>query len=194
MVTVKPGRSLSGRGEESASRASPAWGGGSIGAELGRLERVFKGVKILLVVMVLAGCSSAPSERTAEARPATVVDLMDQGYSAEVSSCVVGLADGEPEGPAQTELIESCERASDMLNTSDEPPEELPFDQPSTYGDDAALDLLWDECEQGSGQACDKLWSNAPLGSEYEEFGVSCGARPEILNCSELVRDQTRPE
>ena len=168
--------------------------GRSIEAKPGRLERVFKGVNILLLVTFVVGCSSAPSERATEPQPATVVDLMDQGYSAEVSSCVVGLADGEVPGPAQTELIESCQRASDMLNTSDDVPEELPFDQPSTYGDDAALDLLWDECADGSGEACDTLWSNAPLGSEYEEFGVSCGARPDILNCAELVKDQTRPE
>lgn len=149
---------------------------------------------ILLLIPFVMGCSSAQPERATEAKPATVVDLMDQGYTAEVSSCVVGLADGEVPGPAQIELIESCQRASDMLNASDEAPEQLPFDQPSAYGDDAALDLLWDECADGSGGACDQLWSNAPLGSAYEEFGVSCGDRPNILNCAELVRDETRPE
>ena len=46
-----------------------------------------------------------------------------------------------------------------------------------TRGDDAALDALWDSCAAGSGQACDDLFFQAPLGSEYERFGTTCGDR-----------------
>lgn len=46
-----------------------------------------------------------------------------------------------------------------------------------TYGDDPALDALWDECEAGDGEACDDLWRLSPVGSRYEEFGDTCGDR-----------------
>src|SRR5690606_4400453 len=46
-----------------------------------------------------------------------------------------------------------------------------------SYGDDPALDALWDACEAGDGQACDDLYMDSPLGSEYEEFADTCGHR-----------------
>ncbi len=49
------------------------------------------------------------------------------------------------------------------------------------------LDRLWDRCEAGEGVACDDLWNQAPIGSEYERFGVTCGEREEVLNCSDLT-------
>ncbi|MEM8926260.1 MAG: hypothetical protein AAGD35_22370 [Actinomycetota bacterium] len=54
---------------------------------------------------------------------------------------------------------------------------------PNTRGDDAELDELWDECEGGSGVACDRLFRLAPVGSDYERFGLSCGDRPDVLDC-----------
>ncbi len=45
------------------------------------------------------------------------------------------------------------------------------------FGSDLALDLLWTECESGSMTACDDLYLGSPVGSEYEEFGATCGAR-----------------
>jgi hypothetical protein len=54
---------------------------------------------------------------------------------------------------------------------------------PTVYGDDPALDGLWDGCRDGSGLACDQLFEQAPIGSEYERFGVSCGERPDVLHC-----------
>jgi hypothetical protein len=46
-----------------------------------------------------------------------------------------------------------------------------------TYGDDIHLDELWDDCEAGNGEACDLLYETAPYGSDYEEFGLTCGNR-----------------
>lgn len=46
-----------------------------------------------------------------------------------------------------------------------------------TYGDDATLDGLWDACEGGDMEACDNLFRESPLGSEYEDFGNTCGNR-----------------
>lgn len=62
-------------------------------------------------------------------------------------------------------------------------------DQPSTYGDDPQLDALWDACEAGDGQACDDLYFQSPIGSEYERFGDTCGGRFEagtVLCANEL--------
>jgi hypothetical protein len=62
----------------------------------------------------------------------------------------------------------------------------------STYGDDAALDELWDACEAGDGQACDDLYVQAPSGSEYERFGDTCGNRfePGTVICAEELPEQ----
>jgi hypothetical protein len=47
----------------------------------------------------------------------------------------------------------------------------------SAPGEDSYLDQLWAECEYGDFQACDDLYSDSPLGSEYQEFGDTCGNR-----------------
>ncbi|NCG38259.1 MAG: hypothetical protein GWP48_12165 [Actinobacteria bacterium] len=46
-----------------------------------------------------------------------------------------------------------------------------------TYGDDPELDKMWDACERGQMQACDDLFFESPIGSDYEAFGNSCGRR-----------------
>lgn len=57
---------------------------------------------------------------------------------------------------------------------------------PQNYGDDPTLDALWDACEAGDGDACDDLYWDAPLNSEYEEFGSTCGYRTEYaVFCSD---------
>ncbi len=52
---------------------------------------------------------------------------------------------------------------------------EVPSGDALYYGDDAHLDGLWDACAQGNGQACDDLYWESPIGSEYEDFGNTCG-------------------
>lgn len=46
-----------------------------------------------------------------------------------------------------------------------------------SYGSDPGLDALWDACEAGSGSACDDLYYGSPAGSEYEDYGTTCGNR-----------------
>lgn len=46
---------------------------------------------------------------------------------------------------------------------------------PATYGDDPDLDALWDACAAGDWGACDELYGVAPIGSEYETYGATCG-------------------
>ena len=48
-----------------------------------------------------------------------------------------------------------------------------------TFGTDTALDFLWAECEDGNMAACDDLYLESPVGSEYEQFGANCGGRGE---------------
>lgn len=43
------------------------------------------------------------------------------------------------------------------------------------YGDDPALDALWDDCAAGDMAACDELYWSSPVGSDYEDFGENCG-------------------
>lgn len=54
---------------------------------------------------------------------------------------------------------------------------------PMTFGDDPALDELWAACEGGDGGACDQLFDVAPLGSDYEAFGATCGGRGAEPSC-----------
>jgi len=49
------------------------------------------------------------------------------------------------------------------------------FSDADTYGDDPELDALWDGCAAGDMAACDDLYFESPLNSEYEEFGDTCG-------------------
>ena len=46
-----------------------------------------------------------------------------------------------------------------------------------TYGDSLVLDDLWDQCEAGDPYACDLLYKESKAGSEYEQFGATCGGR-----------------
>ncbi len=49
-------------------------------------------------------------------------------------------------------------------------------DGPQSYGEDpAGLDLLWSRCQTADMAACDMLYWYSPFGSEYEEFGKTCG-------------------
>jgi len=43
------------------------------------------------------------------------------------------------------------------------------------YGDNATLDALWDACTAEDWQACDDLYLDSDVGSEYEAYGDTCG-------------------
>ena len=45
----------------------------------------------------------------------------------------------------------------------------------SNYGDNAALDALWDACTAENWQACDDLYMQSDVGSGYEAYGDTCG-------------------
>lgn len=52
----------------------------------------------------------------------------------------------------------------------------------SAYGDDPVLDGLHDDCAAGDMAACDELYWDSPIGSEYETFAVSCGGTRDGFN------------
>ena len=48
---------------------------------------------------------------------------------------------------------------------------------PSRSATTRTLDGLWTRCEAGDGGACDQLFAESPSGSDYENFGLTCGNR-----------------
>lgn len=54
------------------------------------------------------------------------------------------------------------------------------------YGDDPRMDAFHDACAAGDMQSCDDLYMESPWGSEYEDFGNTCGGRTAGLRyCTE---------
>ena len=78
-------------------------------------------------------------------------------------------------------LASPNEPTVDCAGWGNAPLDRLPDDPDSwasnadTYGDDPALDALWDQCEAGDLTACDDLWWLSPPDSEYEAFADTCG-------------------
>ncbi|MEZ5246925.1 MAG: hypothetical protein R2707_17660 [Acidimicrobiales bacterium] len=82
--------------------------------------------------------------------------------------CVIDrMADDDPVSAA-ADCIEGA-GGTDGGDTSGDPID--------TYGDDPTLDLLWDACERGNNQACDELYTSAPLDSAYLDYARTCAGR-----------------
>jgi len=145
------------------------------------------GAGVLLVI--------SPDEAP-DASDALVRSLGADGEPSEIIECVLQLAErdlrlGPLEEQAEKELVDNCRVARDALvpDVAWDPPEALADAvQPIGLGDDPALDRLWRACEDGSGEACDQLFEDAPINSAYETFGLTCGERPDVLDCTELDR------
>ncbi|MDG1411181.1 MAG: hypothetical protein P8L46_02900 [Acidimicrobiales bacterium] len=79
-------------------------------------------------------------------------------------------------GPAMMMILFSCMEElfdSESFSFDDLSDDENP--DTDTYGDDPELDDLWDYCAEGDLETCDELYLISPFGSEYEDFGSSCG-------------------
>jgi hypothetical protein len=95
------------------------------------------------------------------------------------------------DAPAYVAALADAEAAADQARHQPREPVGPAGPKPSVppadaFGDDPTLDELWSQCEQGNGRSCDQLFQDAPRGSKYEAFGLSCGGRPDILHCNEL--------
>ena len=63
-------------------------------------------------------------------------------------------------------------------------------------GDDEALNALADDCYGGDMGACDDLFLQAEVGSDYEDYGNTCGGRmpdPRGRYCDGTVEDPIVP-
>ena len=63
-----------------------------------------------------------------------------------------------------------------------------------TYGDNPTMDALYDECAAGSGAACDALYQQSGVRTEYESFGLTCGNRfgaRDAYPCARATSDVT---
>ena len=78
----------------------------------------------------------------------------------------------------------------DLYDGTDDAPEDIDASGAQSYGDNEELDALWDACEEGDYGACDTLYMESDFGSEYEEFGDTCGGRNEPQGyCEDLYAD-----
>ncbi len=65
------------------------------------------------------------------------------------------------------------------------------------YGSDAYLDGLYDECEAGDAVACEDLYMESPVGSEYEAYGLeqpweTSDNEPELSPSDQAGLDETQ--
>lgn len=164
---------------------------------------------LLVLVLALSACSFGGDEGSAPATtiaPDVVAYWAESGEGDAVAECIAELgrrsfspdellvaADGgsiDAETDAQLEeLVESC-RAAHSLDTELDPTLRIVGDEPDTFGDDRELDEWYLACRDGDGDACDQLFDEAPVGSEYEEFGLTCGNRPDVIDCSTIEDDE----
>lgn len=94
------------------------------------------------------------------------------------------------EGDDGAESRESTRETATETETATEPEPDpstsdlptLPGEDPTTdsvsagaYGSDRELDMLYDQCQSGMMASCDELFISSPVGSEYEEFAMTCG-------------------
>ena len=54
-----------------------------------------------------------------------------------------------------------------------------PAEEPDGLGDDPALDAFAEDCYDGDMEACDDLYREADLASDYERYGDTCAGRQE---------------
>ncbi len=167
-----------------------------------------RGSRLLVVVLLLlAGCARGDDTSTTPttAAPDVMAYFADAGEDAAVAECIAELgrrafsdeellaaADGrsiDVETDTQlAELVASCQEAH-AVDELIEPELDIQLGDPMKFGDDVVLDQLYMACGNGDGAACDELFDEAPVGSEYEEFGLTCGGRADVLDCAELDRD-----
>lgn len=86
-------------------------------------------------------------------------------------------------GPADTTGTSTAATTATTTDTegSIAPPGEIPepTEEPDGLGDEPAYDAAAQDCYDGSMQACDDLYRDADLGSDYERYGDTCAGRQE---------------
>lgn len=157
---------------------------------------------ILGLIAALALLSAEPDAAEVDYAAETADLLARRGHNEQVINCVVRLGERQLtvaplSEAALEEITESCDETDRILAFAQSEPAaepELAPDVPSVHGDDATLDRLWDSCAAGAGIDCDALFEQAPPGTDYERFGLTCGERPSVLYCSDLVLPEDEAE
>lgn len=165
----------------------------------------------LLFVGAATGCADGPGfDRAAAVRD---VRALDPRLSAEQAECYVdrvaaelgpgSLSTASSVPPEQiTKLTSIRVDCIGVANLGTDPPTTIPptsvpgdsvpgETRPDRPGDDPALDIEYRACAAGDGPACDRLFDEAPLGSEYERFGSTCGDRTRELRCADVYPSAT---
>jgi hypothetical protein len=86
---------------------------------------------------------------------------------------------GDDDDSASTRTATSTKRQADEARNEDSPDDvEVPdAEEPGDLGNDERFDRLADECFEGDPSSCDDLFRESDLGSDYEEYGSTCGGR-----------------
>ena len=73
-------------------------------------------------------------------------------------------------------LALTCAAEADVLQDLMDGVEDV-ISSGGNYGDDPYLDSLYNQCADGDDWACQLLWEESPIDSEYESFALTCGGR-----------------
>jgi hypothetical protein len=102
------------------------------------------------------------------------------------------LLGGDDDGPSSS--VRASDRAAEEARNADSPDDvEVPeADEFADLGDDPQLDALAEECFDGDPSSCDDLYRDSDVGSDYEEYGGTCGGRTgsgQLGGCHERYPD-----
>lgn len=173
-----------------AASAAPAPGATGPTSSAGSNKVGFVIGGVLLLVLLGAGIwFLTQDDEVGSAQLAAAFE--DSGIPEDEAQCLAAELDGVFSEDRIRELGESdaqftAEETAAMFEAASEcdtfggvDPEGIGSSEGDSYGDNAELDALWDACEGGDDAACDDLYWESGVGTEYEEFGRTCGGRSE---------------
>ena len=190
----------------------PVSSGGDGGSKRGLLigGGILAAVAVAVVLFLSLGKDDDSSVRT---ELASKIQEQADGISGDQAECVADLLideagedtfkdvdfnaeDAPPEVVAaflavgEDRLVEECDIDKSQFSDGGDDGATDGSGGEGSYGSDAALDALYDDCEDGDYAACDQLFFDSPADSEYEDFGDTCGERNEPSGtCVELYGD-----
>lgn len=115
--------------------------------------------------LVLAACGSGVQETSVDTGPAPTIELPEL----TVPEATTTTEDEAATTTTEADVTDTTAAAGDVPEAAD----------PGDLGDDAALDALAQDCFDGDFGACDQLFFDSPVDSDYEAYGDSCGGRNE---------------
>ena len=74
-------------------------------------------------------------------------------------------------------LVAGCTGSTGTAPETSASPSPAAENVPFFYGDDPAMDALWKRCAAGSQKACRQLAQRGVDGSDYQQYGATCGGR-----------------